>query len=87
MRVLVIGSGGVGSAFVSIAARRDAFSHIAVADIDPEEQSLIAHAITGLAEGASRRLIENNLEFDPDEVATAMSALAWAGLRALNPTT
>ncbi len=65
----------------------NAVASMIVADIDPEEQSLIAHAITGLAEGASRRLIENNLEFDPDEVATAMSALAWAGLRALNPTT
>jgi AcrR family transcriptional regulator len=64
----------------------NAVASMIVADIDPEEQSLIAHAITGLAEGASRRLIENNLEFDPDEVATAMSALAWAGLRALTPT-
>ena len=64
----------------------NAVASMIVADVDPEEQSLIAHAITGLAEGASRRLIENNLEFDPDAVATAMSALAWAGLRALNPT-
>ena len=64
----------------------NAVASMIVADIDPEEQSLIAHAITGLAEGVSRRLIENNLEFDPNEVATAMSALAWAGLRALNPT-
>lgn len=34
MRVLVIGAGGVGSAIVSIAARRDAFTEIVVADID-----------------------------------------------------
>ena len=64
----------------------NAVASMIVADIEPEEQSLIAHAITGLAEGASRRLIENNLKFDPDAVATSMSALAWAGLRALNPT-
>ncbi|MEJ7801032.1 MAG: saccharopine dehydrogenase NADP-binding domain-containing protein, partial [Ilumatobacter sp.] len=34
MRVLVVGSGGVGSAFVAIASRRAAYEHIAVADID-----------------------------------------------------
>ncbi len=35
MRVLVVGSGGVGSAFVSIASGREAYQHITVADIDP----------------------------------------------------
>ncbi len=34
MRVLVVGSGGVGSAFVAIASKRPAFAHITVADID-----------------------------------------------------
>lgn len=34
MRVIVVGSGGVGAAFASIAARRDVFEHIVVADID-----------------------------------------------------
>jgi saccharopine dehydrogenase-like NADP-dependent oxidoreductase len=34
MRVLVVGSGGVGSAFVEIASRREAYRHITVADID-----------------------------------------------------
>ena len=34
MRVLVIGSGGVGSAFTAIASRRAAFEHITVSDID-----------------------------------------------------
>ncbi len=33
MRVLVIGAGGVGSAFVTIASRRDVFEHITVADV------------------------------------------------------
>lgn len=64
-----------------------AVASMIMADVDSEEQALIAHAITGLAEGASRRLIDNNLDFDPDAVASVMSALAWAGLRALNPTT
>ena len=35
MRVLVIGAGGVGSAVVPIAARRDFFEQIVVADYDP----------------------------------------------------
>ena len=34
MRVLVVGSGGVGSAFTAIASRRKAFEHITVSDID-----------------------------------------------------
>jgi saccharopine dehydrogenase-like NADP-dependent oxidoreductase len=36
MRVLVVGSGGVGSAFVAIASHREAYDHITVADIDIE---------------------------------------------------
>ena len=34
MRVLVVGSGGVGSAFVAIASHREVYRHITVADID-----------------------------------------------------
>jgi saccharopine dehydrogenase-like NADP-dependent oxidoreductase len=34
MRVLVVGAGGVGSAFVAIASKRAAYAHITVADID-----------------------------------------------------
>ena len=34
MRVLVVGAGGVGSAFVAIAATRAAYHHVTVADID-----------------------------------------------------
>ncbi len=34
MRVLIVGAGGVGAAFASIAARRDVFTDIVVADID-----------------------------------------------------
>jgi saccharopine dehydrogenase (NAD+, L-lysine-forming) len=36
MRVLVIGAGGVGSAFVTIASGREAISHITVADISKD---------------------------------------------------
>src|SRR5690349_3639024 len=43
MRILVIGAGGVGSAVVPIAARRDFFEHIVVADYDAARAE---HAIT-----------------------------------------
>jgi saccharopine dehydrogenase-like NADP-dependent oxidoreductase len=35
MRILVVGTGGVGSAFAGIAARREFFAHCALADYDP----------------------------------------------------
>ncbi len=42
MRVLVIGAGGVGTAAVAIAARRDFFEHMVVADYDPAR---VEHAL------------------------------------------
>jgi saccharopine dehydrogenase (NAD+, L-lysine-forming) len=47
MRVLVVGSGGVGSAFVAIASRRPAYEHITIADIDVTK----AKAAVATAEG------------------------------------
>ena len=52
-------------------------------DIDEQHRKTLAHALVGLAEGASRRLVELGDEFDPDEIAREVSALAWAGLRAV----
>ena len=34
MKILVVGAGGVGAAFAPIAAKRDFFEHIVVADYD-----------------------------------------------------
>jgi saccharopine dehydrogenase-like NADP-dependent oxidoreductase len=45
MRILVVGAGGVGSAVVPIAARRDFFEHMVVADYDPARAE---RAIAGL---------------------------------------
>ena len=45
MRVLVVGSGGVGSAFVAIASHRKAYEHITVTDIDVDK----AHAAVATA--------------------------------------
>ena len=43
MRILVVGTGGVGSAFAGIAARRSFFEHCALADYDPARpESLVA---------------------------------------------
>lgn len=55
-------------------------------DIDEVHRMTIAHALVGLAEGASRMLVEQGDEFDPDEIATIVADLAWAGLRAVHPT-
>jgi saccharopine dehydrogenase (NAD+, L-lysine-forming) len=63
MRVLVVGAGGVGSAFVAIAATREAYTHVTVADID--EAKAEAAAATA-ARGA-----------DGDRVASARVTSAW----------
>ncbi len=43
MRILVVGTGGVGSSFASIAARRAFFDHCALADYDASRPaSLVA---------------------------------------------
>ncbi len=54
-------------------------------DIDESHRETLAHALVGLAEGASRRLVSLNEDFDPDQIAAEVSALAWAGLRAVTP--
>jgi AcrR family transcriptional regulator len=54
-------------------------------DITDEHRKTLAHALVGLAEGASRRLVELGDDFDPDVIAGQVSALAWAGLRAVEP--
>lgn len=61
----------------------EAIAPLIAADIDLEHQRTIAHALVGLAEGVSRRLVELGQDFDPDEVSRQVSDLAWAGLRAV----
>ena len=62
----------------------NAIAPLITADIDPEQRRTLAHALVGLAEGASRRLVELGENFDPDEIARQVSDLAWAGLRAVH---
>jgi AcrR family transcriptional regulator len=61
-----------------------AIAPLIAADIDDEHRLTLAHALVGLAEGASRRLVERGQEFDPDEIARQVSDLAWAGLRSVH---
>lgn len=60
----------------------DAIEPLITADIDDEHRRTLAHAIVGLAEGVSRRLVRQGSEFDATAVAKQVSDLAWAGLRA-----
>jgi AcrR family transcriptional regulator len=61
-----------------------AIAPLIAVDIAPEQKATLAHALVGLAEGASRRLVGLGREFDPDDIARSVSALAWAGLRAVH---
>jgi len=54
-------------------------------DIDERHRTTLAHALVGLAEGASRLLVARGDEFDPDEIAQIVADLSWAGLRAVQP--
>ena len=66
-------------------AAADAIAPLIAVDIDPDQRITLAHALVGLAEGASRRLVARGGDFDPDEIAAVVSGLAWAGLRATQP--
>ncbi|MCU0259399.1 MAG: TetR/AcrR family transcriptional regulator [Ilumatobacteraceae bacterium] len=60
-----------------------AIAPLIAVDVDPEVQRVFAHALIGIAESASRHLVERGEQFDPDEVAHRIAGLAWAGLRSL----
>jgi saccharopine dehydrogenase (NAD+, L-lysine forming) len=67
VRILVLGTGGVGSAFARVAARRSFFDHCALADYDPARPQQVvdalddgrfsAHAIDASSQGAVVALI------------------------------
>ncbi|HEY5057815.1 MAG TPA: saccharopine dehydrogenase C-terminal domain-containing protein [Gaiellaceae bacterium] len=48
MRILVIGTGGVGAAFAEVARRRDFFEHVTLADIEPARAEAV---VAGLDDG------------------------------------
>jgi AcrR family transcriptional regulator len=66
------------------AGAAEAIAPLIAVDIDPDHRMTLAHALVGLAEGASRRLVARGDDFDPDVIARQVSDLAWAGLRAVH---
>jgi AcrR family transcriptional regulator len=54
------------------------------ADIDKDHQRNLAHALVGIAETTSRRLVATGEPFDPTVVAAQLAGLAWAGLRGVH---
>ena len=90
--LLLFGSGSRRDDEFASAVRRitaeaaDAIAPLIAVEIGEDQQRTLAHALVGLAEGASRRLVELGHDFEPDEIAASVSALAWAGLRAVQPT-
>ena len=65
----------------------DAIAPLIDVGVDAEHQLTLAHAIVGMSEAASRRLLERGEPFDADEVAAQLGTLAWAGLRAFTHAT
>jgi len=81
MRVLVVGSGGVGAAFASIAARREVFEQIVVADIDA------ARAARAAAKAASPKVVATKVDASDrgDIVELARSCRADIIVNACDP--
>jgi AcrR family transcriptional regulator len=63
------------------AAMAEALAPLINAEIDDEHRRLLAHSIVGLAEGASRHWVSQELDLDPDRLAARVADMAWAGLR------
>lgn len=53
-------------------------------DLDLDRRRTLAHGLVGMAENASRYLVASGRDFNADEIAHDISALAWAGLRAVD---
>ena len=54
------------------------------AGLDDEHRQLLAHAIVGMAENASRRWVATGASEPADVAARRVADLAWAGLRAVH---
>ncbi|HSB85736.1 MAG TPA: TetR/AcrR family transcriptional regulator [Ilumatobacteraceae bacterium] len=67
------------------AGAAEAIAPLIAADISAEHRKTLAHGLVGLAEGVSRRLVEQGQTFDPLVLGQQVADLAWAGLRAVHP--
>jgi AcrR family transcriptional regulator len=56
---------------------------ITVEGLAEHERLLLAHGIVGLAEGATRLWLGDDLALDADEVTDRVADLAWRGLRGI----
>ena len=70
MRVLVVGSGGVGSAFVAIASHREAYDHITVADIELERAQAAVDTAVNTAGG---RIEAAAVDASDEDAVTALA--------------
>ena len=68
MRILLVGAGGVGSAFVAIAARRDFFEQVVVADYDPRRAQRAVESV------GDPRFVAASVDTSSAE---AVASLAW----------
>ncbi len=89
--LLLFGSGAEQDPEFAGAVRRieamvaDAIAPLIEAGLDEEHRSLLAHALVGLAEAASRRWLGGELDVDPEVLAAQVADLAWGGLRSVRP--
>ncbi|HYH93545.1 MAG TPA: saccharopine dehydrogenase C-terminal domain-containing protein [Candidatus Saccharimonadales bacterium] len=70
MRILVVGAGGVGSAVAPIAARRDFFEHLVIADYDPSRAQRVVDRLGGDDRFSAARVDAS----EADEVAELIRA-------------
>jgi saccharopine dehydrogenase (NAD+, L-lysine forming) len=70
MRVLVVGAGGVGSAFVAIASKREAYDHITVADIDLEKAE---GAVATATDADAGRVLAAHIDASSEDSVAAMA--------------
>jgi AcrR family transcriptional regulator len=88
--LLLFGSGARRDEEFAEAVRRveeaiaEAIEPLIAADIDAAHRRTLAHALVGLAEGASRQLVALGNEFDAHLLARQVADLAWAGLRGVH---
>ena len=74
--------------FAAVSARvegttAEMIAPLIAADVDVEQQRVLAHALIGMSEGVSRHLIQSGKKFNPDEIGEQIATLAWAGLRSI----
>ena len=64
MRILVVGTGGVGSAFAAIAQRRSFFDRITLADLDPSRPQAVVDRLGehDRFDAAAGRRVERGLD-------------------------